>query len=178
MTATAPPSARRAACLLALAGFLIASPGSAPRAQQSLPDGIAAPGTRPVLTVHAAGAQIYECTADADGRPGWRFREPIAALFVNGVTAGRHFAGPSWQLTDGALVLARAAASAPGATTEDIPWLKLAVIPGQASGRLAAVTVVQRINTHGGTLAGPCDTVGALRPVPYSGDYVFLAPGG
>jgi hypothetical protein len=178
VTAATPSSVTWVACLSALVGCLLVSPGSAPQAQQALPDSIAALDSRPVMTVHAAGAQIYECTPDADGRPGWRFREPIAALFVNGVTAGRHYAGPSWQLSDGTFVVARAAASAPGATGEDIPWLKLAVVEGQASGRLAAVTVIQRINTRGGMLTGPCDTIGALRPVPYSSDYVFLAPRG
>ncbi|MDO9714414.1 DUF3455 domain-containing protein [Paracraurococcus lichenis] len=176
MSAATSSSVTWIACLLVLTGCLLVSPGSTPQAQQAIPDSIAAPNTRPVMTVHAAGAQIYECTPVADGRRGWRFREPIAALFVNGVTAGRHFAGPSWQLTDGALIVARAAASAPGATGEDVPWLKLAVVEGRASGQLAAVTVIQRINTRGGTLTGPCDTVGALRPVPYSSDYVFLAP--
>lgn len=141
-----------------------------------MPDSIAAPG-RAVMTAHAVGAQIYECTADAAGTPRWRFREPVATLLVNGRTVGRHFAGPSWQLTDGSLVVGRAAGSAPGATGDDIPWLKLEVAAGQAGGQFATVTVIQRINTSGGVLAGACNTIGALRAVPYSSDYVFLAAG-
>ena len=39
---------------------------------------------------------------------------------------------------------------------------------------LTAATLVQRINTSGGALAGDCDRAGALRSVPYSADYVFL----
>jgi hypothetical protein len=167
----------RVLCPLALVGLLIV-PAFPAQAQQPLPDSIAAPGGRAVMTVHAVGVQIYECTADAAGRPGWRFREPVATLLVNGYTVGRHFAGPSWQLTDGSLVVGKVAGSATGATGDDVPWLKLEVAAGQASGQFAAVTVVQRINTSGGALAGTCDTIGALRPVPYSSDYVFLAKGG
>jgi hypothetical protein len=163
---------------MALAGLALILPLSSPRAQQALPDSIAAPGNQPIMTVHAVGAQIYECAADASGTNRWRFREPIAALLVNGQTVGRHFAGPSWQLNDGSLVVGRAAGNAPAASTNDIPWLKLTTVEGQASGQLATVTVIQRINTSGGTLTGTCDTIGAIRPVPYSSDYAFLAKAG
>ena len=35
-------------------------------------------------------------------------------------------------------------------------------------------TVVLRLNTRGGVLAGACPTVGELRAAPYSADYAFL----
>jgi len=54
-------------------------------------------------------ALIYECATDASGTNRRRFREPIAALLVSGRTIGRHFAGPSWQLTDGSLAAGRVA---------------------------------------------------------------------
>jgi hypothetical protein len=49
-------------------------------AQAQLPAGVAAPGETVILTVHAEGAQVYDCKAGADGRLVWTFREPIAML--------------------------------------------------------------------------------------------------
>jgi hypothetical protein len=161
-------------CPLTLAGLLTVFLAS-PAAEQTLPESIAAPGGQPVMTAHAAGAQIYECAANAAGSLGWRLREPIATLMVSGHTVGRHFAGPTWQLTDGSFVVGKVSGSAPGETSDDIPWLRLEVAAGQAVGEFASVAVIQRIKTKGGVLAGACDTIGAIRSVPYSSDYVFLA---
>jgi hypothetical protein len=130
------------------------------------------------MTSHAVGAQVYECATDAAGKPAWQFREPIATLLINGRTIGRHFAGPTWQLADGSAVVARMTGRAPGATSDDIPCLKLDVTAGQGTGQLASVTHVQRINTKGGALAGTCDHPGGLRAVPYESDYVFLTKAG
>ena len=143
-------------------------------AQTPLPDAIASPGETVVLTVHAEGAQVYECKAGADGKLAWVFREPIATLLVDGKTVGRHYAGPNWEHIDGSIVTAKAAGNAPGATADDIPWLKLQVTGSRGSGVLTGVTTVQRINTKGGKLDGPCDKPGTFKSVPYSADYVFL----
>ena len=164
---------RAALALLLLSGASV----SADAAATPLPDAIAAPGETIVLTVHAEGAQVYECKAGADGKPGWAFREPIATLLVDGKTVGRHYAGPNWEHSDGSAVVGKSAASAPGATADDIPWLRLDVISRRGSGILAGVTTVQRINTNGGKLEGACDKPGAFRSVPYSADYVFLRKG-
>src|SRR5476651_1898171 len=101
---------------------------SATAAETPLPAAIAAPGETIVLSVHAEGAQIYECKIGADGKPGWAFREPIATLLVDGKTIGRHYAGPNWEHSDGSAVVGKSVVSVPGATPEDIPWLKLDVI--------------------------------------------------
>jgi hypothetical protein len=150
---------------------------SAPAAETSLPDAIAAPGEAIVLSVHAEGAQVYECKAGPDGKPAWAFREPIATLLVDGKTVGRHYAGPNWELSDGSAVAGKVAGSAPGATANDIAWLKLDVASHRGSGALTAATTVQRINTRGGKLDGACDQPGAFRSAPYSADYVFLHKG-
>ena len=147
------------------------------RAETPLPDAIAAPGEATVLTVHAEGVQVYECRAGADGKPAWAFREPIATLLVDGKTVGRHYAGPNWEYSDGSAVVGKAAGNAPGATPNDIPWLKLEVISHRGSGILAGVTTVQRINTMGGKLEGACDKAGTFKSAPYSADYVFLRKG-
>src|ERR1700689_2120308 len=156
--------------------LLLASSVSA-KAQTPLPDAIAAPGETVVLTVHAEGAQVYECKAGADGKLAWAFREPIATLLVDGKTVGRHYAGPNWEHSDGSAVVGKVAGSAPGAAPGDIAWLKLGVISQRGSGVLSGVTTVQRINTQGGKLDGACDKAGAFRSAPYSAEYVFLRKG-
>src|ERR1700732_4144667 len=82
--------ARAALTLLLLSGLSVSA-----KAQTPLPDAIASPGETVVLTVHAEGAQVYECKAGADGKLAWAFREPIATLMLDGKTVGRHYAGPN-----------------------------------------------------------------------------------
>ncbi|MFY9952480.1 DUF3455 domain-containing protein [Bradyrhizobium sp.] len=161
---------------LALLLFSVAAL-NASAAQTPLPDAIAAPGETVVLSVHAEGAQVYECKAGADGKLGWAFREPIATLLADGKTIGRHYAGPSWEHSDGSAVVGKAVGNAPGANANDIPWLKLEVVSRRGSGILSGVTTVQRINTMGGKFEGPCDKAGTFKSAPYSADYVFLRKG-
>ena len=162
--------------VLALASALSVWLPSHARAQAH--DAIApAPGEAPILTVHAEGAQIYECKADSSGKLTWQFREPIASLFADGKTVGRHYAGPSWEYIDGSAVVGKAVGNAPGKSASDIPWLKLEVTAHRGSGALSGVTTVQRINTAGGVHAGACDKAGAFHSAPYAADYVFLRKG-
>lgn len=147
-------------------------------AHAQVPEAITAPGESPVVTIHAEGAQVYDCKADANGKLVWQFREPIATLLLDGKTVGRHYAGPSWELADGSAVTAKAAGRAPSASAKDIPWLRLEVTAQRGSGRLMGITTIQRINTKGGALDGACDSAGAFQSVPYAADYVFLKKGG
>ena len=158
----------------ALAILILSGSLASARAAEPLPEAIAAPGQTAVVTLHAEGAQVYECKAGADGKPIWSFREPIATLLADGKTVGRHYAGPNWEHSDGSAVAGKVSASAPGATASDIPWLKLEITSRRGSGILAGVTTVQRINTHGGKRDGACDAVGSFVSEPYSADYVFL----
>jgi hypothetical protein len=153
-----------------LAGSALAAPAT----ETPLPEAVAAPGETVVLTLHAEGAQIYECKIGADGKSAWAFREPIATLLADGKTVGRHYAGPNWEYSDGSAVVGKAAGNAPGATANDIPWLKLEVASRRGSGVLTPVTTVQRINTQDGKLEGACDKAGSYHSAPYSADYVFL----
>src|SRR5260370_34234252 len=159
-----------ALALLLLSGSVL----SARAAETSLPDAIAAPGEAVVLTLHAEGAQVYECRSGSDGKSNWGFREPIATLLADGKTVGRHYAGPNWEHSDGSAVVGKAIGNAPGAAANDIPWLKLDVISKRGSGILSDVTIVQRINTKGGKLDGACETAAAFKSAPYSAAYVFL----
>jgi Protein of unknown function (DUF3455) len=161
----------------ALALLLLGSLASASAAETALPDAIAAPGEAVVLSVHAEGAQVYECKAGTDGKLAWAFREPIATLLLDGKTVGRHYAGPNWEHSDGSAVVGKAAGSTPGAAPNDIAWLKLGVVSQRGSGVLTGVTTVQRINTQGGKLDGACDKAGTFRSAPYSAEYVFLRKG-
>jgi hypothetical protein len=158
---------------MSLAGLLTIALLPTSFAWAEVPDAIAVPGETLVVRVHAEGAQVYDCKADASGQIVWQFREPIATLIENGKTVGRHYAGPHWELADGSIVAAKAIGQAPGATAQDIPQLKLEVTSHAGSGRLTGVTAVQRLDTKGGMAKGQCGSAGALLSVPYSADYAF-----
>jgi hypothetical protein len=157
-----------------LAGSALIALGPVSAASAQVPEAIAAPGETVVVTMHAEGAQVYECKADAGGKLVWQFREPIATLLVDGKTTGRHYAGPTWEHSDGSAVVAKAAGRATGRTPADIPWLRLEVTERRGSGALSGVTTVQRINTQGGVAEGACDKPGAYQSVAYAAEYVFL----
>jgi Protein of unknown function (DUF3455) len=146
---------------------------SAGGALAQLPDAIATLDAGTLLTLHAEGAQIYECKSDRDGKLAWVFREPIASLMLDGRTVGRHYAGPIWEHADGSSVKAKVVGTAPGTSAADIPWLKLEVVERRGAGALAGADFVQRINTAGGVLQGSCERAGSLRSVAYAADYVF-----
>jgi hypothetical protein len=160
----------------AIVAFIAAAASWPLAAGAEVPNAIAAKGETVVLQVHAEGAQIYECKADASGKLAWQFREPIASLFNEGKTVGRHYAGPNWEM-DGGAVVAKVAGRAPGTSSKDIPWLKLEATEHRGSGPLKDVTTVQRINTKGGNAEGACQKAGELHSEPYSADYVFLRKG-
>jgi hypothetical protein len=139
-----------------------------------VPAAVAVSGETTIATFHAEGAQLYECKLDPANKLVWQLREPIAALMLDGKTVGTHYAGPNWQHSDGSGVRGKAVSSVPGATSNDVPWLKLEVTEQRGNGILSHASTVQRINTNGGATQGPCETAGEYRGVPYSADYVFL----
>jgi hypothetical protein len=153
-------------CMLVVANVF---PGIA---NADMPEAIAATGQVLVATLHAEGAQVYECKADNTGKLAWQFREPIATLVLDGKTVGRHYAGPNWELADGSAVGGKVSGRAAGATPADIPLLRL---DGSArgDGMLSGVSTIQRINTKGGAADGACNTTGGYLSVPYSADYTF-----
>jgi hypothetical protein len=102
-------------CMLVVANVF---PGVA---NADMPEAIAATGQVLVATLHAEGAQVYECKADNTRKLAWQFREPIATLVLDGKTVGRHYAGPNWELADGSAVSGKVSGRAAGATPADIP---------------------------------------------------------
>jgi hypothetical protein len=165
------PASRKIALV---ASLLLSLSVTAMADDKPLPAAIAAPGEAVVLTVHAVGLQLYECKPGTDGKLAWAFTAPQATLTADGKVVGKHGAGPTWELLDGSGIAAKAVANAPGATENDIPWLKLEVTSHKGAGQLDGVTTVQRINTKGGVLKGACDREKAGQGMPYEADYVFL----
>jgi hypothetical protein len=157
--------------------IIVAAALVATEAAAQVPEPIAAPGESVIATLHAEGAQVYDCKAGADGKLAWAFREPIATLLLDGKTVGHHYAGPNWDHADGSGVTGKVLANAPGKSASDIPWLKLEVTARRGNGVLAGATTVQRTNTLGGVMSGACDKAGAFHSAPYAADYVFLRKG-
>jgi Protein of unknown function (DUF3455) len=149
------------------------------RAQQ-VPAQIQAPAdVRPLLQVHAKGDQVYTCKEGVT-EFAWTLKAPDAQLFdKDGKPFGKHFAGPSWEASDGSRVTGKAVANAPSPDADSIPWLLVNIVGHEGSGVLSPATTIQRINTKGGKApASGCDTAHAGREVrvPYSADYLFYAP--
>lgn len=138
-------------------------------------DAVAPPGTRQILEASADGVQIYACEA-RDGKLGWIFRAPEAALFdARGRQIGTHGRGPTWTLTDGSSVTAELVAKEPAPEKGAIPWLLLSVKSHEGAGSLTPAAYVLRIDTKGGVEPSePCVT-GEVARIRYSATYRFLA---
>jgi Protein of unknown function (DUF3455) len=148
-------------------------------AAQEVPPKLQPPANEQLLLqVHAKGDQIYTCKSDA-AQFTWTLKAPDAQLFDNnGKPFGKHFAGPSWEASDGSRVTGKAVANSPSPDADSIPWLLLTVVSHEG-GVLSRATSIQRLNTKGGKApASGCDAshAGQELRVPYSADYRFYAP--
>jgi uncharacterized protein DUF3455 len=132
-----------------------------------------------LLQVHAKGDQVYTCKEDVTQFT-WTLKAPDAQLFEkDGKPFGKHFAGPSWEASDGSRVTGKAAANAPSPDADSIPWLLVNIVSHEGTGVLTRATTIQRLNTKGGKApATGCDAshTGQELRVPYSADYLFYAP--
>jgi Protein of unknown function (DUF3455) len=140
-----------------------------------------AENARLALAARGKGVQIYGCAAKKD-TPGvfeWKLTAPDAELFDDhGIKVGKHFAGPTWESTDGSRVVGKVAHKQDAPDPEAIPWLMLesATSSGPGSGVLGGITQIARLDTKGGKApAGGCDAmhVGAEVRVPYEASYYF-----
>jgi hypothetical protein len=168
----------RSAFVTLLAAASIVASFSA-RAQQ-VPLQIQPPANEQLLLqVHAKGDQVYICKSEP-AQYIWTLKAPDAQLFdKDGKPFGKHFAGPSWEASDGSRVTGKAVANAPSPDADSIPWLLVNIVSHDGSGVLSRATTIQRINTKGGKApASGCDAAHAGQEVrvPYSADYVFYAP--
>jgi uncharacterized protein DUF3455 len=167
---------------IAVATLLVAASAvlSLTAAAQQVPQQIQPPDTEKLLLqVHAKGDQVYTCKSDA-AQFTWTLKAPDAQLFdKDGKAFGKHFAGPSWEASDGSRVTGKAIANAPSTDADSIPWLLVNIVSHEGSGVLSNATTIQRLNTKGGKApASGCDAshVGKEVRVAYSADYLFYAP--
>jgi len=129
----------------------------------------------------AAGVQIYECSAGQDqaARFEWVFKAPEAELFDKAShKVGKHYAGPTWESTDGSAVVGEVKARDAGPDPSAIPWLLLSAKSNSGSGVLSQIKSIQRLETVGGKApSAPCtrDTAGQVARVPYKAAYYFYA---
>lgn len=162
------------AFLVLLASPALVAPQLSAPDSPSIPDNLKPPaGATKILEAHAAGAQIYICEGST-----WVFSRPEAKLFdESGKQIGSHFAGPTWESSDGSRVTAKAIANATP-DPQSIPWLLLQAKGHERTGLLSGVSMIQRIDTKGGMApAEGCDAAhkGQEARAHYTAVYVFYA---
>ncbi len=142
-----------------------------------IPEPIKAPaGNHPVLTVHAKGDQIYQCSLNK-GEYSWETQAPDAKLFDDqGKIVGTHTAGPLWEYKEGSQVVGRVVKKIDMAPGSAISWLLVEVVSHKGNGLFSNVNFINRINTHGGLPpSSKCDAnhLGSEKRVSYTADYIF-----
>ena len=165
LTAAAP--ALLAACTLAPSDRAPDAPGDLQPPQ----------GQVVYLEALATGVQVYECSQKADSTYEWAFKSPEASLTTrSGQYLGKHYAGPTWESTDGSSVVGEVKARDPGPISSAIPWLLLAAKANRGSGVFGSARSIQRVSTNGGLAPlEPCDAtrLHAVARVPYTASYYF-----
>jgi len=156
--------------------------GATAQGRPAVPDSINPPeGQQLVLRGHASGDQVYTCQAAAGGNSqlAWVLSGPEAKLTDDaGKEIATHFAGPTWQSTDGSQVKGKMVSqSIPDPSS--IPWLLLTAVDHTGSGVMSNVSSIQRLNTKGGKApAMGCDVQhqGQKTRVSYTANYYFYSP--
>jgi len=162
------------ALLAGSARSLAVDPPDAPEALRPPADQVVA------LEALADGVQIYECSAGKDqpARFEWVFQAPEAELSDRtGRKIGKHYAGPTWESTDGSAVVGEMKARDAGTDPNAIPWLLLTAKSNSGTGVFSQVKSIQRLRTVGGKApSGPCgaDNAKAVARVPYKAVYYFF----
>jgi hypothetical protein len=146
-------------------------------AEVSIPEQIKPPsGNSPVLTVHAKGDQIYQCSLNG-GVLSWQLQAPDAKLFdEQGKIVGNHYSGPIWEYKEGSRVVGRVVNKIDIAPESSISWLLVEVVAHKGDGLFSNVSFINRINTYGGLPPVPvCDSnhLGSEKRVAYTADYIF-----
>jgi hypothetical protein len=122
------------------------------------------------------GSQIYVCQ-NSGGAFKWVLKAPDAKLYnESGELAGRHFAGPTWEATDGSQVKGKMLASVPSPDANAIPWLLVTAVSHAGSGSMTGIQSIQRLETKGGKAPGDgCDAQAVSKEVaiPYEANYLF-----
>lgn len=137
-------------------------------AQQN-PSAIEVPSTaKLLLQAKGVGDQVYACVDHK-----WTLKAPDAKIMdLQGTVIGKHFAGPTWQLTDDSEVKGKLLASEPSPDAASIPWLLLQAVPESGKGKFADVAYIRRTDTVGGASPKESCESGETR-VPYTATYSF-----
>jgi Protein of unknown function (DUF3455) len=148
----------------------------------AVPDNLKPPPTEVLfLEVAAAGVQVYQCGASKDDptRFEWVFKAPVADLFdAAGKKIGTHYAGPTWESSDGSKVVGEVTARDNGPDATAIPWLLLSVKSTSGTGVFSRTKSIQRMHTVGGKApAVGCDKAraGQEARMAYKATYYFYA---
>jgi hypothetical protein len=165
--------------LLNLFAFTIAGL-AAPIPPPQVPDNLKVPaGQEVLLKALGKGSQVYVCKATSGdaNRFEWVLARPDAGLFdESGARIGKHFAGPTWEASDGSRVTGQMQQRANAPSASAVPWLLLKAASNQGAGTFARVTYIQRVDTVGGL--APADgcaksRAGSETPVDYQASYYF-----
>jgi len=150
--------------LIALAAVLLTAPSLAGAATTA-------------LQLQGKGVQIYACQAAGAGFA-WTLKGPEAILLdPSGAQVGRHFAGPSWQASDGSTIVGEPLVASPSSTAGSVAWLVLHVKSSSGAGLFANIAYVSRTATSGGAApATGCDQAHILTEarIPYTATYTFF----
>jgi hypothetical protein len=136
-------------------------------------------GQKLAFKADAVGVQIYVCALNKSDptRFEWEFKAPEAELFdASGKKIGIHYAGPTWESTDGSKVVGEIKARDDGPDAGAIPWLLLGAKSNAGTGVFAATASIQRIHTVGGkTPVDGCTGTQFSKEsrVPYKAAYYF-----
>jgi Protein of unknown function (DUF3455) len=131
------------------------------------------------LEARATGVQIYECKAAKDdpSQFSWTLKAPEANLKdPSGKPVGKHYAGPTWEASDGSKVMGELVTKQDAPAAGAIPWLLLRAKSTSGNGKFSAIASIQRLQTKGGTApASGCDSSqsGKESRVPYTAVYRF-----
>lgn len=163
---------------IAALAILAASAAAQTPAPPDVPAALKPPAGQTLhLEALAKGVQIYECTQKPDGSFEWAFKAPEASLADrSGKPIGKHYAGPTWESTDGSSVVGEVKAKDPGPSPTAIPWLLLAAKKNAGSGVFAETKSIQRVATVGGVApSAPCAAANLkeVARVPYTATYDF-----
>jgi hypothetical protein len=161
------------AAVVAIAGCAFQAP-----TPPEVPAALRAPAGQAVyVEALGTGVQIYECAPTSDSSYAWVFKAPEASLADrSGRSLGKHYAGPTWESSDGSTVVGEVKASDPGPNPSAIPWLLLAAKSNAGTGVFAEAKSVQRVATVGGiapTEACTAANAKQVARVPYTATYYF-----
>jgi hypothetical protein len=157
---------------------LVASCASKPAAPTQVPPSLRVPDDQKLfLEALASGVQIYECSQKADATFEWVFKSPEATLTSpEGKTLGKHYAGPTWEASDGSTVVGALKERDPGPTPTAIAWLLLTAKTTTGSGTFTPTKSIQRLATEGGVAPRePCAAANLNQTarVHYTARYYF-----